>query len=81
MRIVLFKISFVFFSEFRFKLNDEWIPMDSSRLRVPVEKSPIEFKPGDRCLARWTDSRKFPATVVRPLENSKYQQNFIFSFI
>lgn len=42
--------------------------MDSSRLRIPV---PIQFKEGDRCLARWTDSRKFPATVLRPLENSK----------
>lgn len=52
----------------RFKLNDEWIAMDSSRLRIPV---PIQFKEGDRCLARWTDSRKFPATVLRPMDNSK----------
>lgn len=52
----------------RFKLNDEWIAMDSSRLRIPVQ---IQYKEGDRCLARWTDSRKFPATVLRPVENSK----------
>lgn len=45
--------------------------MDSSRLRIP---SPIEFKAGERCLARWTDSRKFPATVIKPLDNSKYSQ-------
>lgn len=57
----------------RFKLNDEWIAMDSSRLRIPV---PILFKEGDRCLARWTDSRKFPAVVLEALENSKNLLNF-----
>lgn len=58
---------------YRFKLNDEWIAMDSSRLRLPVRE---QFKEGDRCLARWTDSRKFKATVLRPLDDSKY---FIFT--
>lgn len=61
------------FSPNRFKLNDEWIAMDSSRLRIPV---PIQYKEGDRCLARWTDSRKFPATVVRPVDNSKNFNEF-----
>lgn len=63
----------------RFKLNDEWIRMDSSRLRIPVEKNrsktpgaDIQFIEGERCSARWTDSRKFPATVIKVLENSKY---------
>lgn len=54
---------------YRFKLNDEWIRTDSSRLRIPT---PIQYKEGDRCLARWTDSRKFPATVRTPMENSKF---------
>ncbi|XP_031623843.1 PHD finger protein 20-like protein 1 [Contarinia nasturtii] len=56
-----------------FKLNEEWIAMDSTRLRIPVQ---VTFKEGDRCLARWTDSRKFPATVVRPLDNNKYEVLF-----
>lgn len=47
------------------------IRFDSSRLRVPVEKSPIELKAGDRYLAQWTDSKKFPA-VARQLHKSKY---------
>lgn len=49
--------------------------MDSSRLRVPSQsakktETQAEFNEGDRVLARWTDSRKFPGTVNRVLENS-----------
>lgn len=58
----------------RFKLNDEWIAMDSSRLRIPV---PIQFKEGDLCMARWTDSRKFPARVIKPMDNSKNQPHLL----
>lgn len=61
------------------RLTDEWIPMNSSRLR-PIEvnttpknkKVELQFAEGERCLARWTDSRKFPATVQKVLENSKF---------
>lgn len=69
---------------FRFRLSDEWIPMNSARLRpldsekkdspIPStsqSKAEIQFAEGERCLARWTDSRKFPATIQRVLENSK----------
>lgn len=51
--------------------------MDSSRLRIPLVKNrtkapatEIHFEKGERCLARWTDSRKFAATVIEVLENS-----------
>lgn len=51
--------------------------MDSSRLRIPNQnpkkvETPTQYKEGDKCLARWTDSRKFPGTVRRVLENSKF---------
>lgn len=51
--------------------------MDSSRLRIPNQnpkkvETPAQFKVGDKCLARWTDSRKFPGTVHSVLENSKF---------
>ncbi|KAJ6633506.1 PHD finger protein 20-like protein 1, partial [Pseudolycoriella hygida] len=49
----------------------EWIPMNSSRLRpLQVVKKPIAtYVPGEKVLARWTDSRKFPATIQKVLEN------------
>lgn len=63
--------------------SDEWISMNSSRLRAPqitqkdIEK-PIEGKNmveqytvGERCLAAWSDNRKFPATVTKVVENGK----------
>lgn len=31
-----------------------------------------QFVQGERCLARWTDSRKFPATVQKVLDNSEF---------
>lgn len=65
--IELYTISTNFYV-YRFKLSDEWIAMDSSRLRLPVR---YQFKEGEPCLARWTDSRKFKATVLKPLEDSK----------
>lgn len=59
-------------------MGNEWISMDSSRLR-PLEtgststpiKDESQFKEGDKCLARWTDSRKFRATIQTVLENSE----------
>lgn len=58
------------------KLSDEWIPMDSVRLRpVQVIKKSDLFVIGEKCMARWNDSRKFPATVQRIIEDGK---NFTF---
>lgn len=54
---------------------DEWISMNSSRLRplqTPVKKMSAEqFAVGDRCQAAWSDCRKFPATVTKVMENGK----------
>lgn len=51
--------------------------MNSSRLR-PIEAANVDstpgvsFKVGDRCMARWTDSRKWPGVVQRVLEKGKH---------
>lgn len=58
--------------------------MDSSRLR-PLETSSTttpkkddgQFKEGDKCLARWTDSRKFRATIQKVLDNSEFINNLV----
>lgn len=50
---------------------DEWICMDSPRLRpLQVKKVPIveSFEVGERCMASWSDARKFPATVQRIID-------------
>jgi PHD finger protein 20 len=56
------------------RINDEWISMDSPRLRPlqPVQK----FEVGEKVLARWNDCRKFPATIRRVLENNTYDVLF-----
>ncbi|XP_032683770.1 PHD finger protein 20 isoform X3 [Odontomachus brunneus] len=55
---------------------DEWIPMDSSRLRVlqtpPKETKVREFSVGERILATWADGKKYPAKVNAVLNNDKY---------
>lgn len=47
--------------------GDEWIPMDSSRLRpLQTQKKKVEvYAVGEKCLATWSDTRKFPATIRR----------------
>lgn len=66
---------------------DEWISMSSNALRAirtPAEEKPevsanvvvksefcIEFEIGERCMASWSDSRKFPATIERKIEPGK----------
>ncbi|XP_015180714.1 PREDICTED: uncharacterized protein LOC107068609 isoform X4 [Polistes dominula] len=69
---------------------DEWIPMDSSRLRVlqtvpneqtwvlpsPETSSMKEFAVGERILATWVDGRKYPAKVNAVLGNDKYDVLF-----
>ncbi|XP_058831300.1 uncharacterized protein LOC131689929 [Topomyia yanbarensis] len=66
-------------------LNDEWIPMDSVRLRpLPSPKTPnekIKFVPGEKCFARWSDSRKFRATVQTILDNDMYEVLFDDGFV
>lgn len=53
---------------------DEWICMNSSRLRpFQVTKKPADkYVVGERCLAAWSDARKFPATVTKIMDHGKY---------
>ncbi|XP_058810400.1 uncharacterized protein LOC131675416 [Phymastichus coffea] len=59
---------------------DEWIPMDSSRLRTlqlhSKETKPKEFIVGERILATWVDGKKYPAKVNTVLGNDKYDVLF-----
>lgn len=54
---------------------DEWICMDSARLRPlqPAVKERVNVDPdtydvGERCMALWSDARKFPATVNKIID-------------
>lgn len=55
---------------------DEWICMDSARLR-PLQSVASKltlskaFTTGERCMASWSDARKFPATVQRVIDDGK----------
>ncbi|XP_016841145.1 PHD finger protein 20 [Nasonia vitripennis] len=59
---------------------DEWIPMDSSRLRAlqshKEPKANKEFAVGERILATWGDGKKYPAKVNAALDNDKYDVLF-----
>uniref|UniRef100_A0AAG5D9Y5 MBD domain-containing protein n=1 Tax=Anopheles atroparvus TaxID=41427 RepID=A0AAG5D9Y5_ANOAO len=55
------------------KTNEEWIPMDSVRLR-PLQSG--IFAIGEKVFARWSDSRKFKATIKSILENDMYEVLF-----
>lgn len=54
---------------------DEWICMDSARLRPlqeNVKATEVEsYTVGERCMAFWSDARKFPATVQRIIDNGE----------
>lgn len=60
---------------------NEWIPMDSSRLRpLQLHKKNVEvYTVGEKCLATWSDTRKFPATIKRVLDTGNV--NIYYSFI
>uniref|UniRef100_A0A182FEZ5 MBD domain-containing protein n=1 Tax=Anopheles albimanus TaxID=7167 RepID=A0A182FEZ5_ANOAL len=55
-------------------LNDEWIPMDSVRLRPVTQHA--TYTVGEKVFARWSDSRKFKATIQSVLENDMYEVMF-----
>ncbi|XP_020283446.1 PHD finger protein 20 isoform X2 [Pseudomyrmex gracilis] len=61
---------------------DEWIPMDSSRLRPANDQLWIlpsletEYLVGERILATWADGRKYPAKVRAILPNDRYNVLF-----
>lgn len=57
-------------------MSDEWIPMNSSRIRNKQSNRPIvSYVEGEKCLAKW-QARKFPATVSKVLENDMYEVLF-----
>ncbi|XP_023288826.1 PHD finger protein 20-like protein 1 isoform X2 [Orussus abietinus] len=59
---------------------DEWIPMDSSRLRIlqtqSRESKGRDFAVGEKILATWADGRKYPAKVNSVLGNDRYDVLF-----
>ncbi|XP_069687402.1 uncharacterized protein [Periplaneta americana] len=71
---------------------DEWVPMDSSRLRPTQNPSPsISFRSdgksvskvfsvGDRVMAKWSDCRRYPAKVKAVLGNDRYEVLFFDGF-
>ncbi|KAL5287931.1 PHF20 family protein [Megaselia abdita] len=59
-------------------MSDEWIPMNSSRLRPKQTNSNrviLSYVEGEKCLAKW-QARKFPATVSKVLGNDLYEVIF-----
>ncbi|CAG9859535.1 unnamed protein product [Phyllotreta striolata] len=71
---------------------DEWISTNSSRLRPLQEGTPAvdpeknldgndAFAVGERCLASWSVSRKFPATITKVLDNDNYEVLFDDGFV
>lgn len=59
---------------------DEWIALDSPRLRAlqsPAKENPKKvFVVGDRVSATWVDGKKYPATVHSVVEPDKYNVLF-----
>lgn len=52
---------------------DEWISMSSPRLR-PIYVEPKQtFEAGERCMAIWSVSKKFPATISKKLDNGMWK--------
>lgn len=67
------------FVEFDRHLNraNEWIPMDSSRLRPYVQNNTAEFAVGEKCMATWVNScSKYPATIKQVLEGGKFYLSY-----
>ncbi|XP_013082818.2 PHD finger protein 20-like isoform X2 [Biomphalaria glabrata] len=69
---------------------DEWVPMDSDKLRPVTRHSerkdkgskkrrihphPI-YRAGEHVLAKWTDCKKYPAKIIRMMEDGSYEVNF-----
>ncbi|KAH9489976.1 hypothetical protein Btru_035421 [Bulinus truncatus] len=69
---------------------DEWVPMDSDKLRPVTRHSerkdrgpkkrrihphPI-YRAGEQVLAKWTDCKKYPAKINRMMEDGSYEVNF-----
>lgn len=71
------------FVEFDKHLNraNEWIPMDSSRLRPYVGYGVADFVVGEKCMATWMNScSKYPATIKKVLDGGKLCYHFFFFY-
>lgn len=53
---------------------DEWLSMSSAAIRAP--KTSNEYEVGERCLACWTDLRKFPAKVINIIDKDTCEVEF-----
>ncbi|XP_053961246.1 uncharacterized protein LOC128865178 [Anastrepha ludens] len=57
--------------------TEEWIPMNSTRLRQKISTKPIlVFELEEKCMARWSGPRKFPGTVKKIIGNDIYEVLF-----
>lgn len=60
---------------------DEWICMNSPRLRLLQDDENVnnheQFVVGERCLAAWSDSKKFPAIITKVRENGKFLISYL----
>ncbi|XP_011179347.1 uncharacterized protein LOC105210226 [Zeugodacus cucurbitae] len=57
--------------------TEEWIPMNSTRLRQKVSTKPVPvFELEEKCMARWSGPRKFPGTIKKILGNDIYEVLF-----
>ncbi|XP_046393390.1 uncharacterized protein LOC124161192 isoform X3 [Ischnura elegans] len=58
---------------------DEWISMDSPRLRpptLPTNRSKVQYREGEKVMAYWLDRQKYPAKVLKVLPNDNYEIMF-----
>ncbi|XP_071455555.1 PHD finger protein 20-like isoform X2 [Hetaerina americana] len=61
---------------------DEWISMDSPRLRPPTlatnssRSKNNQFREGEKVMAFWLDRQKYPAKVLKVLPNDNYEIMF-----
>lgn len=63
----------VHFDEYSNKY-DEWLSMSSAAIRAP--KTTNEYEVGEKCLACWSDFRKFPAKVVNIIDKDTCEVEF-----
>lgn len=57
--------------------TEEWIPMNSTRLRQKVSTKLVPiFELEEKCMARWSGPRKFPGTIKKILGNDMYEVLF-----
>lgn len=62
--------------------SEEWIPMNSTRLRKKIATKPLPtFMLEEKCMARWSGPKKFPGTIKKILSNDVYEVLFDDGYI